>query len=131
MLVVDAGRIVDAGPARAVARRLPPGTRVERLPRTSLLVPGFVDCHVHFPQLPVIASHGTQLLDWLSRYTFPAEQALADPRHARRLAREFFDLSLAAGTTTAASFCTVHPSPSTRSSRRRKRAACARSRARC
>ncbi|HEX4886238.1 MAG TPA: guanine deaminase, partial [Casimicrobiaceae bacterium] len=109
MLVVAGGAIVDAGPANVVRRRLPPGTPVERLARNHLLVPGFVDCHVHYPQLPVIASHGTQLLDWLTRYTYPSEQALADPGHARRLARTFFDATLAAGTTTVASFCTVHP----------------------
>lgn len=108
MLVVAAGRIVDAGPAGEVRERLAPGTRVERLPRDALVVPGFVDCHVHYAQLPVIASHGTQLLDWLTRYTFPAEQALADPAHAQRLAGAFFDATLAAGTTTVASFCTVH-----------------------
>jgi len=110
MLVVADGHIVDAGPASAVRRRLPPATRIERLPRNALVVPGFVDCHVHYAQLPVIASHGTQLLDWLERYTFPSERALADPARARAIARTFFDLTLAAGTTTVASFCTVHPS---------------------
>lgn len=109
LLVVAGGVIVDAGPYVAVRRRLPPGTPVERLPRSTLLVPGFVDCHVHYAQLPVVASHGTQLLDWLDRYTFPAERAAAEPRHARRLASAFFDATLAAGTTTVASFCTVHP----------------------
>ena len=108
MLVVADGRIVDAGAAGAVRTRLPPGTAVERLPRDALIVPGFVDCHVHYAQLQVIASHGAQLLEWLTRYTFPAEQALADPAHARHLAAAFFDATLAAGTTTVASFCTVH-----------------------
>ena len=109
ILVVAGGTIVDAGPASAVRRRLPPGMPIERLSRSALVVPGFVDCHVHYAQLPVIASHGAQLLDWLNRYTYPAEQALADPAHARALARTFFDATLAAGTTTCASFCTVHP----------------------
>ena len=109
MLVIADGHILDAGPASMVRRRLPPGTRVERLPRSALVVPGFVDCHVHYAQLPVIASHGAQLLDWLERYTFPSERSLADPARARAIARKFFDLSLAAGTTTVASFCTVHP----------------------
>jgi guanine deaminase len=107
-VVVANGRIVDAGPARQVLPRRPPGTPVERLPRGTLLVPGFVDCHVHYAQLAVIASHGAELLDWLTRYTFPSEQAFDDPRHARRIARRYFDLALAAGTTTAAVFCTVH-----------------------
>jgi guanine deaminase len=109
MLVVADGRIVDAGPAGTLRRRLPAGMPIERLPRGTLVVPGFVDCHVHYAQLPVIASHGAQLLDWLNRYTFPSEQALSDPAYARALARTFFDATLAAGTTTSASFCTVHP----------------------
>ena len=50
--------------------------------RGRLLLPGFVDAHVHSPQLDVIASHGTALLDWLQRYTFPAERAWADPEVA-------------------------------------------------
>jgi guanine deaminase len=108
VVAVADGRIADAGPARQVLARLPRGTRIERLPRGTLLAPGFVDCHVHYAQLAVIASHGTELLDWLARYTFPSEQAFADARHARRIARRFFDLALAAGTTTAAVFCTVH-----------------------
>ena len=107
VVVVD-GRIVDAGPARQVLPRRPRGTPVERLPRGTLLIPGFVDCHVHYAQLPVIASHGTELLDWLTRYTYPSERAFAEPRHARAVARRFFDLTLATGTTTAAVFCTVH-----------------------
>ena len=66
-----------------------PGTPVEALPRDALIVPGFVDCHVHYPQLPVIGSHGTQLLDWLERYTFPAEAAFGDAGYARAVARDY------------------------------------------
>ena len=108
VVVVDDGMIVDAGPAADVLRRLPSGVRVERLPERTLLAAGFIDCHVHYAQLPVIASPGTQLLDWLDRYTFPAEQALADGGHARAAASSFFDQALACGTTTMVSFCTTH-----------------------
>ena len=109
IVVIREGRIVDVGPARATARRWPPDLAVERLPRRTLLVPGFVDCHVHYVQLPVIASHGTQLLDWLERHTFPAELSMGDGARARATARTFFDATLACGTTTAMSFCTTHP----------------------
>ena len=109
IIVIDGGRIVDVGPARVVAARLPPEVRVERMPSRTLLVPGFVDCHVHYVQLPVIASHGTQLLDWLERHTFPAELAMGDAATARATAKAFFDETLACGTTTAVSFCTTHP----------------------
>ena len=102
------GRIVAAGPAASVRRTLPSGTSVETLPPASLMLPGFVDCHVHYPQLPVTGSHGTQLLDWLERYTFPAEASFADARVARRVARDYLDENLRQGITTAAVFCTVH-----------------------
>ena len=96
-------------PRERFASDLPAGVAVEQLPRATLLVPGFVDCHVHYVQLPVIASYGTQLLDWLERHTFPAEQAMNEPARARATARLFFDATLACGTTTVASFCTTHP----------------------
>ena len=101
IIVIEGGRIVDVGPARVVAARLPADVRVERMPARTLLVPGFVDCHVHYVQLPVIASHGTQLLDWLERHTFPAEVAMGTGATARATATAFFDETLACGTTTA------------------------------
>jgi guanine deaminase len=76
--------------------------------RGHLLLPGFVDTHVHAPQLDVIASYGTELLDWLQSYTFPAEARWADPAHARRSARRFVRELLAHGTTCAMVFPTVH-----------------------
>lgn len=75
----------------------------------NLILPGFVDGHVHYPQIGVIASFGTQLLDWLEKYTFPEESRFSDPAYAARTAKLFLDLLLANGTTTAAVYCTVHP----------------------
>ena len=103
------GRIVAAGAAAAVRGTLPPRTAVTALPRDALMMPGFVDCHVHYPQLAVTGSHGTALLDWLDRYTFPAEAAFADERLARATASVYLDENLRQGITTAAVFCTVHP----------------------
>ena len=76
--------------------------------RGRLLLPGFIDAHVHSPQLDVIASHGTALLDWLQRYTFPAERAWADPAVAAAGSARFLDALLAHGTTAALVFPTVH-----------------------
>ncbi len=73
-----------------------------------LVMPGFVDCHIHYAQVDVIASYGTQLLDWLERYTFPAERKFSDPEHAAIIAKFFFDELLRNGTTTASVFPTVH-----------------------
>ncbi len=76
--------------------------------RGRLLLPGFIDTHVHGAQLEVIASFGSQLLDWLNRYTFPAERAWADPALAHAGAERFLDALLAHGTTSAVVFPTVH-----------------------
>ena len=103
------GRITHFGPAATVRSQLPPGTRIEEYDRNHLITPGFIDCHVHYPQLEIIGACGEQLLDWLERYTFVAEQRFADQAHARRVAELFLDECLRNGTTTVATFCTVHP----------------------
>lgn len=76
--------------------------------RGSLLLPGFIDTHIHYPQMGIIASYGTQLLDWLERYAFPAEIAFADLDYANRQAELFLQTLFRHGTTTALTFTTVH-----------------------
>ncbi len=103
-LLVDGPRIVDALPGDQ-----PPGedwAREEH--RGRLVTPGFIDTHVHCPQLDVIASYGTGLLDWLETYTFPAERRHADPGVAAAAAATFVGALLAHGTTAAVVFPTVH-----------------------
>jgi guanine deaminase len=77
--------------------------------RPHLLMPGFIDTHIHFPQAQVIGSWGAQLLDWLNTYTFPAEAKFSDADHCERIASAFIDELLRHGTTTAVSYCSVHP----------------------
>ncbi|MEM7405903.1 MAG: guanine deaminase [Pseudomonadota bacterium] len=76
--------------------------------RGCLLLPGFVDVHTHYPQIAMIGAYGEQLLDWLTRYTFPAEAAFADEDYARRMAEAFVRQLLLNGTTTAMVYGTVH-----------------------
>ncbi len=71
-------------------------------------MPGFIDTHVHAPQIDVIASYGAELLEWLNTYTFPAEAHYAEPALARSGAVRFLDALLAHGTTSAVVFPTVH-----------------------
>jgi guanine deaminase len=73
-----------------------------------LVMPGFIDAHVHMPQLDMIASYGTELLDWLNTYTFPAETRFADPQRSHDGAELFANALLANGTTTAVVFPTAH-----------------------
>lgn len=76
--------------------------------RPYILFPGFIDAHTHFPQMQAIASWGSQLLEWLETYTFPAEAKFSDEAHSRKIARRFLDELINHGTTTAAVYCTVH-----------------------
>ncbi len=107
VLIIDNGNVVAAGDADTLVAGLPPDTRVTDY-RGKLIVPGFIDCHVHFPQLDIIGSFGAQLLDWLNQYAYPAEEKFADPGYAREVAGAFIDELLCNGTTTALVFGTVH-----------------------
>ena len=108
LLVVEDGLIVAAGDHAATAPRFPGLTIHDH--RGRLIVPGFVDTHVHYPQTDRIAAYGHQLLDWLERHIFPAEEAFADKAHAASTAGFFLDELLRNGTTTALVFATVHES---------------------
>jgi len=106
-LLFEGGRIVAAGPyAEVAAEADADATRIDHRPH--LILPGFIDAHVHFPQMQVIASYGTELLDWLNTYTFPEETKFRDAQHGRRIARLFLDEMIRQGTTTVAAYCSVH-----------------------
>ena len=106
LLVTDEGVVVACGAYADLAAGLG-DTPVEHLPGR-LITPGFIDLHIHFPQVDVIAAHGEQLLDWLERHVFPAEAAFADPAHAAEAAGFFIDELLRNGTTTALVFGSSH-----------------------
>jgi guanine deaminase len=105
LLVVEDGRVVARGAYETTLRSFP-GVAVEKLP--GLVVPGFIDAHVHYPQTDCIASYGEQLLDWLDTHIFPAEKAFADKDHAAEVAAFFLDELLRNGTTSALVYPTVH-----------------------
>jgi len=73
-----------------------------------LIMPGFIDTHIHFPQIEIIAAYGEQLLTWLNKYTFPTEGKFKDIAYAQKVAAIFLDELLKNGTTTALVFATVH-----------------------
>ena len=105
LLLVEDGIIVARGSHADLSGRYA-GVSVEQLP--GLIVPGFVDAHIHYPQTDRIASHGAQLLDWLDSHIFPAEKAFAERAHADAVAAVFLDELLRNGTTSALVFPTVH-----------------------
>lgn len=105
LLVVEDGHVVAFGDCRTLAPRFPDLT-VERL--SGIIVPGFVDTHIHYPQTDRIAAHGQQLLQWLEQHIFPEEMKFADRAHADDVAAFFLDELLRNGTTSALVFATVH-----------------------
>ena len=106
-ILIEDGRILATGNFDSVAAQAPNAPVTDHRPH--LLMPGFIDTHIHFPQVQVIASWGDQLLDWLNNYTFPEETRFADPDHSALMARHFYDLLLGHGTTSAVAYCSVHP----------------------
>ncbi|MEO7496283.1 MAG: guanine deaminase [Massilia sp.] len=107
LLVVDGDRIAQAGDYAALATSLPAGTPLHDY-RGKIIMPGFIDTHLHYPQTDMIASSAPGLLPWLDTYTFPTERRFSDPGHARQVAEFFLDELLRCGTTTAMVYCTVH-----------------------
>lgn len=106
-LLVEDGRISVAGSYGTVKAIAPEG--VEEVDhRPHLILPGFIDMHLHFPQMQVIASYAANLLEWLNTYTFPEECRFVESAHAARIATHFYDELLRHGTTTAAAYCSVH-----------------------
>ena len=109
LIWVRDGQIRAIGDYSAVKEQLPDNIDVHHF-RDSILLPGFIDAHIHYPQVEIIGAYGTQLLEWLNKYTFPTEAKFNDPAHAARIA-DFFIAELQRNGTTAASvFCTSAPS---------------------
>jgi guanine deaminase len=107
LLVVDSGRIARVGPAAELLAALPREVPViDR--RDHLILPGFIDAHIHYAQTDVIASPGRNVLHWLETHIFPAEARFASATHAAEVAEFFLDELLRNGTTTALVFGTVH-----------------------
>ncbi len=107
LLVVEDGHVLQVGEAGGLLPSLPES--VEVLDKTgSLIVPGFIDTHIHYPQTEIVAAYGEQLLEWLNTYTFPVESKFSDVEYARSIAEIFLNELLRAGTTTALVFGTVH-----------------------
>ncbi len=107
LLIIENGLVVEAGDAATLLPQLADDVAISEFPG-KIIVPGFIDCHVHFPQLDIVASYGAQLLDWLNLYAFPAEARFADEDYAREIADVFLNELLRNGTTTALVFGTVH-----------------------
>jgi len=101
------GKVAGTGSLSDMQMLLPLAQLVDHSDK--LIMAGFVDAHVHYPQTAIIASWGKRLIDWLNTYTFPEEMRFGDRAYADEVANRYLDLTAANGTTTVCSFCTIHP----------------------
>jgi guanine deaminase len=108
LLLVENGHIHSFGQWQTEHKQLPEDCVVKDY-SGKLIVPGFIDTHLHFPQTGIVGAYGEQLLQWLENYAFPAEICFAEEDHASEMADFFIGQLLSHGTTSAAVFCTVHP----------------------
>jgi guanine deaminase len=108
LLMISNGKVSAVGDYAQLKNTLPENTHIHDY-RGKLILPGFIDTHLHYPQTDMIASPAEGLLPWLEKYTFPTERQFVDPIHAREVAHFFIDELLRCGTTTAMVYCTVHP----------------------
>jgi len=107
LLIINHGLVEKVGQAIPLLATLPDDIEIIHY-QDGLIMPGFIDTHVHYPQTEMIASYGEQLLEWLEHYTFPFERQFSDFDHGVKVAEFFLDQLLDAGTTTALVFGTVH-----------------------
>ena len=107
IIVMESGKITAVGTAKDLLPTL--GDIPVKQYHKSLIMPGFIDSHVHYPQTQIIASYGEQLIDWLNNYTFIAEQNFKDRSHADEVAEVFLREQRRNGVTSSTVFCTVFP----------------------
>ena len=108
LLISENGKITWFGSWLEGQTQLTDNIQVNHYPE-QLIVPGFIDTHIHFPQTEMVGAYGEQLLEWLNTYTFPTEMQFSDKTYADKIAQFFVNELLRNGTTTALVFCTVHP----------------------
>lgn len=129
VVVMENGKIVKTGAADKILPELD-GVPVKRY-ADSLIIPGFIDCHVHYPQTEIIAAYGEQLIEWLNNYTFVAEQGFKNKEHADEVAEVFLREQVRNGVTSSTVYCTVFRSRSMRFLKRRRNTICGLWRAKC
>lgn len=108
LIVMQDGKISAFGPYDQLKSTLTSDVQITTY-KDSLILPGFIDTHIHYPQTQIIGAFGKQLIDWLNNYTFIAEQQFSNFDYAKTVAKFFLEESLKAGTTTMMTYCTVHP----------------------
>jgi guanine deaminase len=107
VIVMEGGKITQVGRAQDILPSLD-GVEIKHY-TDSIIIPGFIDSHVHYPQTEIIGAYGEQLLDWLNNYTFIAEQGFKNKEHASEVAKVFLKEQFRNGVTSSTVYCTVFP----------------------
>ena len=77
--------------------------------KDKILLPGFIDLHIHAPQWPQAGlALDDELSYWLNNFTFPLESKYQDLDYAREVYSDLVKTLLANGTTSAMYFGTIH-----------------------
>ncbi|MDA0361447.1 MAG: guanine deaminase [Proteobacteria bacterium] len=106
MVVIKDGIITDVGSSDTI--HSPKNATIVDYGQ-DLILAGFIDSHLHYPQTAIISSWGRRLIDWLNEYTFPEEERFFDHDYAIEIANRYFDIALSNGVTTSVSYGTTHP----------------------
>jgi guanine deaminase len=108
VLYVQDGKILEAGDYSILKSKYTNNTTIVDY-SGKFITPGFVDAHVHYAQMEMVASYGDQLIDWLEKYTIPTERKFSDYKYAFKIANLFLEQLINNGTTTAQVFATIAP----------------------
>lgn len=105
-IAIQNGKIIDINYYKDLQAQYPDAPCTDYSGK--LILPGFIDTHIHFPQTEIIGSFGHQLIDWLSSYAFPAEKEFRNEDYAKAVAEIFVQELFKNGTTSCLAFSTVH-----------------------
>ncbi len=108
LIIIENGKIKSFGAYDTLKSSLSADIKITTY-KDSLVLPGFIDTHIHYPQTQIMGAFGKQLIDWLNNYTFIAEQQFSNFDYSKKVAEFFLGECLKAGTTTMMTYCTVHP----------------------
>jgi guanine deaminase len=106
LMVLQDGKILEFDHYAILSDRF---SQIPNQTYNGLILPGFIDLHVHYPQTEMIGAYGEQLLEWLNKYVFPTEAKFKDIDYARQIAAFFLDELLRNGTTSAVVMTTIFP----------------------
>jgi len=109
LILIKDGRIEACGPYSQLKSELRDQDSLITYDQEHIILPGFLDTHVHYPQIQMTGAYGKHLVDWLNRYVFVSEQDFSKKEHARLLSQIFLRECLRAGTTTSFVYTTVFP----------------------